>query len=230
MKKTAAIACAFMTGCILCSTTPVQAANATFTASTKDTSKITVEEVEYDLVDRYDAIEFDFLTGIQLKRSATVTVKDNSGNKYNAKISDHVYDDISLDVTGLKAGKTYTVKIKGIKQSSASKYGTLTVQFSIPKATGLKVREVDFDHDDRELSFEFNKNVNYNNVKVVITNTSGTKTYSTQMVEKDKDELTVRVNGLSVGKSYKYKITGVKAAGSSTNKTLTGSFVAIDLD
>lgn len=230
IKKTIATSCALMASCALLTTASVQASTAKFTASTKDTSKITVEEVEYDLKDKYEAIEFDFLSRIDLKRSATVSVKDNSGNTYKSSISDYFYDDISLDVTGLKAGKSYTVTINGIKNSSASKYGTLTIKFSIPKATGLLVKEVDFDYYDREVSFDFNKDVTYKNAKVVITNSSGSKTYTTKIVEKDADELSVRVKGLQVGKSYKYKITGVKAVGASSSKTISGSFTAIDHD
>ena len=230
MKKTIATSCALMASCVLLSTASVQASNAKFTASTKNTSKITLEEVEYDLKDKYEAIEFDFLSGIDLKRSATVSVEDNSGNTYKSSISDYYYDDISLDVTGLKAGKSYTVTINGIKNSSASKYGTLTIQFSIPKATGLKVKEVDYDFDDREVTFDFNKDVTYKNAKVVITNKSGTKTYTTKIVERDEDELTVRVSGLKEGRSYKYKITGVQGVNASSSKTISGSFTAVDHD
>lgn len=230
MKRTMATSFALMAGCVMISAPVAQASTAKFTASSKNTSKIAIEEVEYDLDDKYEAIEIDFLSSVRLKSTATVSVKDSSGNTYKASINEHDSDDLSLDVTGLKAGKSYTVTIKGIKKSSASQYGTLTIQFSIPSSSKLRVKDVDFDADDREITFDFNNDVTYKDAKVVITNASGSKTYTTKIVEKEDDELTVRVSGLKEGNSYQYKITGVKNANASSSKTISGSFTAVDND
>ena len=230
LKKTMVTTFAMMAGCVMLSTPSVLASSAKFTTSTKNTSKIAIDEVDYDLKDKYEAIEIDFKSDIRLKSSSAVSVKDNSGNTYKTSIHEYDSDDLSLDVTGLKTGKTYTVTIKGIKKASASKYGTLTIKFSIPKSSNIKVKDVDFDEDDREVTFDFNKDVTYKNAKVVITNTSGSKTYTTKIVEKDEDELTVRVKGLKEGSSYKYKITGVQGVNASSSKTISGSFTAVDND
>lgn len=227
MKLAVASSMALMGGCFVLSNANVQATTADFTSTTKHTSKLSIQEVDYDLDDRYDAIEMDFYSNIKLKSNATVSVKDASGTSYKTSISEVDHDDLSLDVTGLKAGKSYTVKIKGIKKSSASKYGTLTVKFSIPKSS-LSVQEVEYDAKDHEVTFDFNKSVTYKNPKVVITNTSGTKTYTTRIVERDSDELTVRVSDLKQGSSYKYTITGISSNG--TSKTLSGTFSAVDFD
>lgn len=229
LKKTMTASLTLMTGCILLSGFNVFAANSTFTSSTKNTAKIAIEDVDYDLKDKYEAIELDFRTNVQLKSSATVSVKDDSGNSYKSSIHEADHDDLSLDVTGLQAGKNYTVKIKGIKKSTASKYGSLIVKFSIPKAS-VAVKEIEYDAEDREVTFDFKNNVSYDNVKVIITNKNGTKTYSTKIVEKDSDDLTVSVKGLKYGSTYQYKITGVKNPNSSSTKTLTGTFTAVDHD
>lgn len=229
IKNVAVGSFALMAGCLFLSTANIQAASTNYTTTTKNTSKITLEDFDYDLQDKYEAIELDFLSNISLKRNAKVTVKDSSGTSYKTTIHEVDNDDLSLDVTGLKTGKTYTIKIKGIKNSSASKYGTLKIKFSIPKAS-VSVKEVEYDAEDKEVTFDFNKNVSYQNLKVVITNTSGTKTYSTKVVEQDSNDLSVRVSGLKTGSKYCYKITGVTASGSSTSKTLSGTFTAIDND
>ncbi len=206
------------------------AAKAKFSTSTKSTTKIGVKSVNYDYTGSDDDIEIDFSSKIRLKSNAKATVKDSSGKSYKTFIEDKDSDEIDLDVANLKAGKKYTVTITGIRKSNASKYGTLTITFSIPKASTNLVKDVDYDADDREVTFDFRNRVSYKNVKVVITNTSGTKTYKTRVVEKDNDDLTVRVSGLTRGQSYKYKITGVTNTKTKSSKTLSGTFKAIDND
>lgn len=228
MKLKSIIAAAAI--CIMTASTSVSAANATYTSSTQNTTKIAVKSVNYDYDDSDDDIEIDFSTRIKLKSSAKATVKDSSGKTYSSYIEDRDSNEIDLDVANLKANKKYTVTITGIKKSTASKYGTLTIQFSIPKASTALVKDVDYDADDREVNFEFRNNVSYKNAKVVITNTSSTKTYTTRITEKDRDELSVRVSGLTRGSSYKYTITGVTNNSTKSSKTLTGTFRAIDND
>ncbi|BBF43725.1 hypothetical protein lbkm_2413 [Lachnospiraceae bacterium KM106-2] len=206
------------------------AANATFTSATKNTTKINVKSVNYDYDDSDDDIEIDFSSKIRLKSSAKATVKDSSNKTYKTYIEDRDNNEIDLDVSNLKAGKKYTVTITGIKKSSASKYGTLTLTFSIPKASTALVKEVDYDIDDKEVTFDFRRNVSYKNAKVIITNTSSTKTYTTKITEKDNDELSVRVSGLTKGNTYKYKITGVTDKSTGSSKTLSGTFRAVDAD
>lgn len=206
----------------------LNAANAKFTTSTKTTSKISVKSVEYDYDDADDSIEIDFSTRIKLKSTAKASVKDDSGKTYKTYIEESDSNEIDLDVASLKAGKSYTVTITGIKNSTASKYGTITIKFSIPKAPKNLVKDVDFDSDDNEVTFDFYNNVNYKNTKVTITNESGTKTYKATIIEKENDELSVRVKGLKEGNTYKYTITGVTDKSSGSSKTLTGSFVALE--
>ena len=214
--------------CVLASSSTVFAATAKYTATTKNTSKITVNSVKYDYDDSDDDIEIDFSSKIKLKVNAKATVKDSTGKTYKTYIEDRDNNEIDLDVTNLKPNKKYTVTITGIKKVSAKKYGTLTIKFSIPKAPANLVKEVDYDSEDKEVDFSFRNNVSYKNVKVVITNTSDTKTYTTKITEKDNDDLCVRVKGLTYGKTYKYKITGVTNKANGSTKTLTGTFQAID--
>ena len=60
----------------------LNAANAKFTTSAKNTSEIDVKSVDYDYDESDDSIEIDFATRIKLKSSAKVSVKDDSGKAY----------------------------------------------------------------------------------------------------------------------------------------------------
>ncbi|MDA3731384.1 hypothetical protein PBV87_07830 [Niameybacter massiliensis] len=53
---------------------------------------------------------------------------------------------------------------------------------------------------------------------------------TTKITEKDNDELTVRVKGLKNGNTYKYIISGVTNNDTGSNKTLTGTLIAVDED
>ena len=225
-KNIALLSATLLTMNLFVSTTDVFAKNAQFTSKTTDTSKINVKSVEYSL-DKYDqSIELDFTGKIKLKSNAKVSVKDSTGKNYTAHIDEHDSNEIDLDVMNLKAGKNYTVTIRGIRKAKASSYGTLNVKFNIPKANKSLIKEVEYDHDDRELSIEFSKKVTYKNPKVTITNTNNTKTYKASIIEKENDELTLRISGLKVGQKYNYKITGISANGSDYNKAYTGTFSA----
>lgn len=206
----------------------LQAKNAKFTATTKNTTKIPVEKVEYDLDDSDESIEIDFATNVKYKSSAKVTVKDTTGKTYPATIIDYDKDDCSIHVSNLKSNKTYTVTLTGIKKSSASKYGSLSIKFTIPKASSKLVKEVEYDNDDREITFDFTGNVVYRSPKITITNTSGTKTYASTIIEKENDECTVSVRGLKNGSKYKYTITGIRLSSASKSSTVSGTFIAID--
>ena len=217
-----------LTASLIPANTAVFAKNAEFTTSTKNTSAIAVKKVDYDLDINDKSIDIDFSNRIQLKSTAKVTVKDQSDKKYSTYIEDKDSDEIDLNVAKLAAGKKYTVTITGIRKSGASKYGTLTIKFSIPKAKNTIVKEVDYDAEDREVNFEFNTNVTYKKPKVTITDVNGSKTYTAKIIERDYDELTVRVSGLTYGKKYKYTISGVSSSQNSSAKTYSGTFTAID--
>lgn len=219
-----------MAACLVTAPTSALAAKADFTTSTKNTTKIGVRSVNYDYDESDDDIDIDFTSRIKLKSSAKATVKDSTGKSYTAYIEDYDRNEIDLDVSNLKPNKKYTVTISGIKKSTASKYGTLSVKFSIPKASTNLVKDVDYDAEDREVTFEFKNNVSYKNAKIIITNTSNTKSYTSTIVEQDSDELCARVSGLTSGRTYKYKITGVTSLANGSTKTLSGTFTAVDND
>lgn len=227
-KLVTAISATLLTITMFPTTANVFAKAADFKASTKNTTSISVRKVDYDL-DKNDAsIDIDFAHNIKLKSDASIVVKDQTGKKYSSYIDEFDPNEIDLNLTKLSSGKDYTVTIKGIRKSTAKKYGTLTIKFSVPKASNSLVKDVDYDVEDQEVSFDFKQRVTYKNVKVKITNLDGTKSYSTYITEKDSDELSVHVSNLVYGKKYKYTITGVSADRSNYTKSYSGTFTAID--
>ena len=91
-----------------------------------------IEEIEYNGL---GTVEVDFIGHVKYKKSVKVTVKDNKGKKYTAKILKRDNDDLKFKILNYKKGRTYTFKIKGIKKWSAKKYRTVTGKVKIKKAS-----------------------------------------------------------------------------------------------
>lgn len=182
-----------------------------------------IEKVSYEGGGKVDV---DFYGKVNYK-SPKVTVKDSSGKKYSATIVERDDDDLDFKVKNYKKGKKYKFSISGIKRAGTSGYTKVKGTFKIKSSVPLKVKEVDYDDEDRELCIEFNKKVQWKNAKVTVTNSSGKK-YTTKIIEKDSDDIEVYVDGLTYGKKYNYKVSGVKAKTAKNYTTLKGTFKAID--
>lgn len=93
--------------------------------TTPVTAKPSIESVEYE---GKGYVEIDFHKRVQYK-NAKVTVKDSSGKKYKAKITEKDGDDMTIKVTGIQSGKKYTFTISGIRAHGVGKYGSITGSF-----------------------------------------------------------------------------------------------------
>ena len=171
-------------------------------------------------------VDVDFRSRVQYK-SAKVTVRDSSGKTYKANITEKDGDDLTFKTSGISSGKTYTYTISGVKKSGEKSYGTVTGKVTIPAPTTTpKIKEVDYDKNDREVEFDFAAKVQWKGAKVTITD--GSKNYVTRIIEKDKDSIEVKVSKLTIGKKYTYKISGVRVNGANSYKTISGTFIARD--
>ncbi len=94
-------------------------------------------------------------------------------------------------------------------------------------ASKPKVESVDYDAEDREVNIEFYGRVKWKKAKVRIYDSNG-KNYAKYIIEKDNDDIDVKVKRLKLGKKYKYKVTGIKKRGSGKYVTVKGSFYAYD--
>lgn len=181
-----------------------------------------IEEIEYK-GSGYVEVEFH---GSVKYSNAKVSVKDSSGKAYSASITKKDSDDLKFKVSNIALGKTYTFTISGIKKSSEGSYTSVKGTFKVPAAK-LAIEEIEYDHDDKELSIEFIGKVEWKNATVTISDSNG-KTYTSKFTEKEDDGCEIYVKGLKYKSSYKFKITGIRAKGSSEYTSISGSFKAID--
>lgn len=158
MKKRKSFAALIMFMCLLVTAVPVTVSakdmKLAFNAETSGTGNaIQVRSVEYDSSDTKNGmaeLEVKFSTRVQWKKSSAVTsIKDNTGNTYDGWIKDRDDDDCEIAIENLKAGRTYTIKIKGIKVRGTNGYRTLTLSgVKIPKGSSeLRVESVEYDED-----------------------------------------------------------------------------------
>ncbi len=86
------------------------------------------KELDYDRRDK--EVEIDFSQPVQYK-NVKVTVKDAAGKSYTAKITEKSSRELEVYVKGLKAGKTYTVTVSGVRgKGTTDKYGTVSGSFT----------------------------------------------------------------------------------------------------
>ena len=180
-----------------------------------------IKKAEYEGKGR---VEVDFNSKVKYQ-NVKVTVKDDKGASYSTAINEKDNDDLTFTIKNFKTGRTYTYTISGVRKSGEKSYGNVTGKVTIPETTAdPKVKEVDYDKNDREVEFEFTSKVQWKGAKVTITD--GSKNYVTRINKKDKDSIEVKVSKLTPGKKYNYKISGVSAKNAGSYKTVSGTFTA----
>ncbi len=228
-----------LTICILASVLPqtvlADSVRLDFTAKTSGTgNKIEVRRVTYDKEYHPDdfqdgvpsEIEIDFATRVSWKASAKVTVKDNSGRKYQSYLSDRDSDECDVTILNLKEGRTYTIVINGVKKRGTTSYRKLTIKVKIPsQGTSSKkvtVKKVTVDDDKNEIDVKFASKVTWkSNAKVKSVKDNKGKSYKAYLVEKDSDDCEIYIQNMKYGRTYTIKIYGVKARGASSYETIT---------
>ena len=89
-------------------------------------TKIVIEEIEYDPEDREVTIEFAHR--VKYKK-LKVYIYDAKGKKYQRYIIERDSDEIEIAVKKLVYGRKYKYKIKGIKRWGAKKFKTIKGTF-----------------------------------------------------------------------------------------------------
>ncbi len=103
----------------------------------------------------------------------------------------------------------------------------LGVASPVAAASAPKVEDVEYDYEDREVNIDFVNRVQWKSGAKVKIMRNG-KNYAKYIIEKDSDDVDVKVKKLAYGKKYTYKVTGVKKMGTRGYKTVKGSFYAYD--
>ena len=154
-------------------------------------------------------VEVDFVGQVSY-RNPKITVKDSSGKKLSARIVERDSDDIDFSVSGLKAGRKYTFTLSGVRAGTSGRFGTVKGSFSVP--ANVAIQKLKYDAEDRELEIDFNGKVKYKGTKVSVKDASG-REYATRIIEKDKDDMEVKVTGLERGGTYVVTVSGVALKG-----------------
>lgn len=198
---------------------------AAFTVSPVEAAKkVKIESIEYE---GDGEVEVEFRNNVKWKKKASVKVTDPKGKSVKVKILEKDSDEISFRLKKYSTAGKYTFKISGVRRKGSSKYETVKGTFKISGKSKIVVEEVDYDEDDREVEFEFKYDVRWKNPKVTILDADG-KNLVKKIVDKDDDSIEVKVEALTEGETYTYKIEGVRRAGAAAYKTVTGSFIAGD--
>lgn len=201
--------------------------------TTTTTKKVTVKKAAVD----GSKIDVDFSSKVTWTKAAKITsIKDNTGASYTGTLTDKDDDECEIKIKNMKYGKTYTIKVYGVKVKGTSSYQTVTVTVKVPaRTTGLSVKKAEYDVDRKNgktvytVEFDFNKNVQKKSGSYILIKDSAGKTYSskTSTIKWDGDECELYLSkALTTGKTYTYQIVNVKASGESSYKTIKGTFVA----
>lgn len=182
-------------------------------------------------------VDIKFASKVSWKQDAEVlSIKDHKGKSYQGYLADTDDDDCEIYIPNLKSGRTYTIKISGVKPRGASSYKTVTVKVKAPaRRHGLTVKKVEYDEDyddgrmEWTVSIDFNKDIQWKESSCVIIKDAQGKAYSTETsyVEWDHDECEAHLSeSLQAGGQYTYEVRDVKSAGTGKYVTLTGTFTA----
>lgn len=200
-----------------------------------------VSKVEFDDdnddKDKYGSeIDMKFNKKVTWSKFAKISsIRDNKGTSYKGILNDRDNDECEVYIRGMKYGRTYTIKISGIRVRGASKYTTVTAKIKIPSRSSraVSVKEVDYDVDEDDgekeytVKIEFKGKVTFkSNAYVIIKDSSG-KIYASRnsRVEFDDDECEVELKrALPDNRTLYYEIVNVKAKGASKYTTVKGKF------
>lgn len=203
-----------------------------------ENNRVKVKKVEVDQDnddrDKYNTeIEINFTSRVVWRSNAKITsIKDSTGKSYTGILTDKDDDECEVYIKNLKYGRTYTIKISGVRARGASSYETITVKVKVPaqkktpKAAVKKV-EVDQDNDDHdkyktEIEIKFASRVNWSSYAKITSVTDSTgKSYTGFLNDLDDDECEVYIRNLKYGRTYTIKISGVRAKGASSYETIT---------
>lgn len=227
--------------CICISIVPLNAFASTGlsfqTKTSESANAISVEKVSYEgeITNRFvkgakgvlSKLEVDFLTDVIWDDSAKVSsVKDNKGKKYRGYLRDMDDDGCDIIISNMKHGRRYTIVINGIKSYNSDYFCSLTLKVKVPKrkssVSNIKISKVTVENSDGEVDVEFASKVIWKqNSKVVSVKDNKGKFYKGYLTDRDDDECEVFIENMKSGRTYKIKISGVKARGAASFQTIT---------
>ena len=91
-------------------------------------TELFIEKVKYDKRDK--ELEIEFFTRVQFK-NVKVTLIDENGKSTSLKVTDKDKEELEVRASDLKKGKTYTVKVSGVRLYKKGSYTTVTKKFTV---------------------------------------------------------------------------------------------------
>ena len=193
-----------------------------FPAGAFAASSDNVEDVSYGGKGK---VEIEFVRDVSYK-NLSISVEDKSGKSYDADILEKDEEELELRIKDWKPGGNYTITIGKVKWRG-SDYRDVTVKVSIPKQTAgnVTLKSVTYDKKDKEVEFDFLQKVRYKKLRVRILDSNG-KNYVKRVDSKDARDLDVKTKKLKKGKTYTFRISGIRKSTSKEYTVIKGSFKA----
>lgn len=168
-------------------------------------------------------VEVEFRTENVRYKCVKVVVKNAAGKALPVKILELDDDEITFKVSGFKAGAKYCYTVSGVRAGKSGSYGSVRGCFRVPAKPMIK--KAAYDRKDREIEVDFAAKVQYKNLEVTVKDAKG-NAVKVKGLEKDDDDLDVKVPDLIAGEKYTVTVKGVRAKGQGSYITLRKTFVA----
>ena len=91
-------------------------------------TELFIEKIKYDKKDK--ELEIEFFKKVQYK-NVKVMLIDENGESTTLKIKEKDRDEIEVRASGLQRGKTYTIKVQGVRLYKEGSYTTVSKQFTV---------------------------------------------------------------------------------------------------
>ena len=180
-----------------------------------------VKQTEYE---GNGVVEVDFSSKRVRYKNARVVVKDAAGNRMSVTILEKDGDGMTFRVKKVKPATRYTYTVSGVRKGVSGSYGSVKGSFRTP-ADVPEIAKVEYDPRDGELEVEFATRVQFRNLKVVVKDADGSRLTVTR-TEKGKDDVEVKVKGMTPGQRYTVTVSGVRVKGKGGYITVGKTFTA----
>ncbi len=154
-------------------------------------------------------VNVSFKNKVVYTDNVRAVITDAQGNEIACKISKKNKNLLTVSVSGLVAGQTYTITIDGIVGKDTAEAVTITQSFV---AKGMKTScktSKPVVSNNKFVTIKMNGSAYYKDAAVVVTDSDG-NTCDAKIVKKAKGNIKIQITGMQKGKTYTITINGVK--------------------
>lgn len=169
-------------------------------------------------------VEIDFRNDVDYQ-NLLVTVTDPAGLAQVVTILEMDDDDLTFSIDNIQPETTYSFTVDGVREGRSGDFGSITGEFTTPKAGEIVISELEADADDGEIDVEFLGRVDFDNPSATVTKADGSA-LTAEIDELDGDGMEIRAQGLQRGEEYTLTIAGVGLRDSGTYGSVSRNFIA----